>query len=658
MGERQEKANYQKQISFIIIGLLLIALVQIISMALLSNAVKSQKTIAEIINTSGSQRANIRQIALLANRYAMGYHHEKKRLEALKNIYINNHNTLSSRKIISIMPDKIRHQLDSLYHQQKWGIDPLMIKYISDTNALLNLSDRDKNKLKLGNIIYKESQGPLFSQTNKAVKLVEQALIENRLYADKIHLYSFLIICLVIIIEYLFIFLPVMKRAKKSYEKVAEIALKDNLTELGNRQFLIRQAGKAIERAKRFDCFMAIFYIDLDNFKDVNDAYGTVVGDLLLNEVSQRLNQVSRGSDTLVRLGGDEFALLLEDVESASSISDIAQRYLNSLTHPIYMEDKKFQISLSLGIAVFPHAADNINDLMTRADIALYKAKNQGKNKYAFYTDALHLESQRRSQIDVALLNAIENNEFKLFYQPQINARTGEIIGVEALLRWNNQALGNPTPDEFIPVAESGNHIIAMGRWILNQALKDLNHIKKICQLKKFKMSINLSAKELFNETFLEDKFDAVDKFPNLISDLVFELTETSLVNDFKQAKAVLDEIDKKGISIALDDFGTGYSSLKYLKKLPIKIIKIDKSFVQDINIDQNDMEIIKAITKLAIALGFKLVAEGVESKEQLKFMLNHQCHIIQGYYFSKPLAIDDLITFIKNKKNSEKISD
>lgn len=652
--EKLNRFNYRGLLFYIISGLVLVICLEFGSVLLLQYSVRSQDKIASNINEAGRQRMIIRTLALYSDRYTHGDKNIATSLVQTYQNYVEAHKRLSSKNNISDLPSDFKIKIGKIYQDPVSGLNTLSEAYINKIKLLINAAPNSKRIITINNRIFEMSIGKLFSQTNTAVSIYEAALIKNKYNADIMKTYIFYVMSIVIFAEFVFIFLPVMRKAKISIDKVMELALLDPLTQLGNRTFFIHQTKKSMSTAKRSGTNLAIFYIDLDDFKDINDAFGTELGDLLLKKVAERLMTVSREQDTLVRLGGDDFALIIDRVSNVSNIAIIAERYLEALTQPFILTNNEVKISLSIGIAVYPYAAKSVDDLMTRADTALYRAKRLGKNKYAFYTDSLHQESQRRSKIEMALKNALRNGEFQLFYQPQINIKDCNIIGCEALIRWNNKTLGDPSPAEFIPIAEVGNYIFEIGNWVLKQALEDLCFLQEKNHLDTFKMSINLSAKELFNKEFLSEKNKILEQYSEQKNNITFELTETSVLQDINQAKKILNQLEAQGSKIALDDFGTGYSSLKYLKILPFSIIKIDKSFVKDINIDQNDTEIIKAMIKLSQALNFNLIAEGVETREQLAFMKQHHCAIIQGYIFSKPLTIQDLQSYIEKKSYRE----
>ena len=527
----------------------------------------------------------------------------------------------------------------------------MLENYCSRAKLLITLPQTSKEAHKISREIFETSVGIQFHLIDNIVSLYEEAAVDNKEYLQYIKNIFTAVVILVLLLEFFILFLPAVMRVRYHYQNLMDIILKDQLTGLGNRYFFYQKVSNSISIASKSNHMLAVLYIDLDNFKDINDAHGTVVGDLLIKEISRRLKSISRGGDTLARLGGDDFALLVENINNSSDLSLVAERYLKCFSLPFKIKNKSINISISLGIALYPKYAKNTDELMRRADTALHKAKMLGKNKYAFYTDILHKQSLRRSQIDTALQLAIERSEFRLHYQPQVDCNNNKVVGVEALIRWENEELENPSPLEFIPVAESSNYIFKLSQWVLEQALNDLLIIQGKFNQPNFKMSINVSGKEFFNEKFISDKLSIIDRYPSLTNNLIFEVTETALIKDISHAQKQLKKLVDKGIKIALDDFGTGYSSLKYLKQLPISIVKIDGSFIREIEIEASNMEIIKAITNLSKALNFNLVGEGVETFEQLQFMQENGCSVIQGYYFARPMELKKLMLFMKSKK-------
>lgn len=651
MKNKIDKINYQGLLAVVIFGLVLIGLLELASNLLLRNDIQYQDKIAHIINISGKQRMLTQKIASLSSQYLLGDAQAKENLLKTIKQYQEAHKLLSSSEIIAILPQNLAKQARKIYGAEDSNLNGMLENYCNHAKLLITLPQSSKEAHKISREIFEASVGIQFHLIDNVVSLYEEAAVDNKEYLQHIKNIFTTIVIFVLLFEFFILFLPAVMRVRYHYQNLMDIVLKDQLTSLGNRYFFYQKVSKSISIASKSNRMLAVFYIDLDNFKDINDAHGTAVGDLLIKEISRRLKSISRGGDTLARLGGDDFALLVENINNSSNLSLIAERYLKSFSFPFKIKNKSINISISLGIALYPKYAKNTDELMRRADTALHKAKMLGKNKYAFYSDILHKQSLRRSQIDTALQLAIERSEFRLHYQPQVDCNNNKVVGVEALIRWENEELENPSPLEFIPVAESSNYIFKLSQWVLEQALNDLSIIQEKFNQPNFKMSINLSGKEFFNEKFMSDKLSIIDRYSSLTNNLIFEVTETALIKDISHAQKQLKQLADKGIKIALDDFGTGYSSLKYLKQLPISIVKIDGSFIREIEIEASNMEIIKAITNLSKALNFNLVGEGVETFEQLQFMQKNGCSVIQGYYFARPMELKKLMLFMKSKK-------
>lgn len=436
---------------------------------------------------------------------------------------------------------------------------------------------------------------------------------------------------------------------KKSEEKLNQLALHDSLTGLPNRNSFMDYLPRAIERAKRNKALAALFYIDLDNFKQVNDSLGHKVGDDLLISVADRLIKSGRTIDFIARLGGDEFAIILEDIESTDEIGKVAQRCVEALSRPITIDGHEINTSLSLGIAVYPHGGETPDDILQHADVAMYRAKDTGKNDFAFFNEKINEQVQRHHLLETEMHKAIENKEFSVVYQPQFSSDGKEIVGVEALLRWPNEKLGYPSPGEFIPIAESSKAIHELGEWVLSKTVDDYQSLFSVMKGRELTLSVNVSAVQLSHSEFANTVHKLLSKHQRIADILVLEITETSLMRHIEQVRKTLNSLSDKGVQFALDDFGIGYSSMEYLKHLPISYLKIDQSFVRDIGKDENDMAIIRAIISLGQGLNIKTIAEGVEEKEQLQYLKQHHCDQIQGYYFAKPMPLDEVIEYIES---------
>lgn len=428
--------------------------------------------------------------------------------------------------------------------------------------------------------------------------------------------------------------------AVEAERKIKHLVYYDTLTGLPNRMLFMDRMDQAISRAMRAGGKFTLLFIDIDHFKVINDSMGHDAGDKLLKTVTSRLQQTLRRSDTIARLGGDEFTVILENISVAKDIISVASNLLQVLSQPVSIHNRKVRIGASIGVAIYPNDGDDFTALLKNADTAMYRAKEMGRNTFEFYTSGMSTQAMQRLELENSLRAAIENEEFVIYYQPKFNLKVGELVGVEALVRWEHPSRGLIPPDDFIPLAEETGLINPLGKWIIETACKQWSE----WQQKGYQVSnlaINISARQ-FHEQDLADIFrQAIEKYNILPKCLEIELTENVLVQDHKGASIILNELHDMGIRIALDDFGTGYASMAYLKDFPINTVKIDRSFIAGIPDGKESMAIVQAIAGLAQALGLCLVAEGVETDQQIEFLKNIDCEQGQGYYWSKALAAE-----------------
>ena len=441
---------------------------------------------------------------------------------------------------------------------------------------------------------------------------------------------------------------------KRTEEEVHRLAYFDTLTGLPNRQLFHQQLSGAIERASKNETKVAALYIDLDNFKRINDTLGHSFGDVVLKTIAKRLDQCIRADDCiaradskesrlhLARLGGDEFVAILQDLESEDDAVVVADRIRNELTKPVEHLGHEFVVTSSIGVSLYPRDGDDLDTLLKNADVAMYQAKSAGRNSVRFYSGTMSLRSLERLELENGLRYAIQRDELDLHYQPKIDLETGELYGVEALLRWHHPERGDIPPSNFIPLAEECGLISSLGKWVLRNACHQIKVWQDRYQC-SINVAVNVSSQQLFNNDFanivLKEVFD-VGLSP---TSLQLELTETILMNDVNETIATLNKLRKAGTSLAMDDFGTGYSSLSYLNQLPIDTLKIDRSFVMDLETNRENAAICAAIIAMAHALDLKVVAEGVETEAQRKYLHKQRCDQIQGYLISKPLPAETL---------------
>ena len=429
--------------------------------------------------------------------------------------------------------------------------------------------------------------------------------------------------------------------------KVKYMAYHDALTALPNRLNIEEYLKNRLPIATRSDSKIAILFIDLDRFKIINDTLGHDVGDELLIEASKRMRSGLRDSDMLARVGGDEFVIVIESPNDSYSAAHVCEKILQLFSEPIQTKSHLLNITLSIGVSIFPDDDTDYIQLFKYADIAMYEAKDAGKNTYRYYQKALSIEAHKRLDMEQALKLALDNSELYMMYQPKYNIMDHTVIGLEALVRWENEKLGFVGPDKFIPIAEDTGFIIEIGLFIFEQSCKDYLTLKKSSETLK-SISINISAVQLYQDSFVYDIMRIVERVGVFPSEIVLEITETHIMKNINQSKSLLKSLKEIGFSISIDDFGTGHSSLSYLKLFPIDELKIDKSFVDDLPHDKNDVAISKAIITLSQSMGYINVAEGIENRDQELFLRDNGCLLGQGYYFCKPKVKDDLIDFLQ----------
>ena len=429
--------------------------------------------------------------------------------------------------------------------------------------------------------------------------------------------------------------------------KVEYMAYHDALTSLPNRLSIEEYLKNRFSIANRNESQIAILFIDLDRFKIINDTLGHDVGDELLVETASRMKSALRDSDMLARVGGDEFIIVLESPNDSYSAAHVCENVLELFSEPIQTKSHLLNITLSIGVSVFPDDGIDFMQLFKYADIAMYEAKNAGKNTYRYYQKQLSIEAHKRLDMEQALKVALQNSELYMMYQPKYNIADHSVIGLEALVRWENEKLGFVPPDKFIPVAEDTGFIIEIGLFIFEQSCRDFLIFKKASKTLK-SISINISAVQLYQDSFVENIIEITKDVGISTSEIILEITETHIMKNINQSKSLLGDLKELGFSISIDDFGTGHSSLSYLKLFPIDELKIDKSFVDDLPDDKNDVAISKAIITLSQSMGYTNVAEGIETLEQELFLRNNSCLLGQGYYFCKPKKRDELLEFLQ----------
>lgn len=439
----------------------------------------------------------------------------------------------------------------------------------------------------------------------------------------------------------------VIEKKEQAERNVQYLASHDDLTGLPNRSLLIDRIDQSIKKSSRDNQQMAILFLDLDRFKNINDSLGHTIGDWLLLEVSLRLSKTLRDQDTISRIGGDEFVVVLEKLANADEAIHVAKKIIDCLTETFDITPHKIHLGASVGISIYPTDGDSPLVLVRNADTAMYRAKQAGGNQLQFYDKSMSNQLRDRLDMECELHSALDNNEFYLVYQPQISCSSGEVTGFESLLRWNNKTYGEVSPDIFIPLLEETGLIHSIGDWVVSEVINFIRNNNTSDVI----FSINLSTLQCADFRFLNIVRDELNKTGINPGKLEFEITESLLINDFDITKSFLDEIHSIGCAIALDDFGTGYTSMSYLARLPVDVIKIDKSLVRNIDKNNNLRSIVSAISTMSNGLGIKNVYEGVETARELSAIQEMSGEIIQGYLFSKPLKAMSAIEWISAGK-------
>jgi diguanylate cyclase (GGDEF)-like protein/PAS domain S-box-containing protein len=429
-------------------------------------------------------------------------------------------------------------------------------------------------------------------------------------------------------------------------KQLHHIAHHDVLTDLPNRVLFLDRLKQALARARWHGRTVAVLFLDVDRFKNINDTLGHESGDMLLRQFSRRLTSCLRERDTIARFGGDEFVILLDDIARMSDVEVLAQKILDKLASPIVVNDNKLHVTASIGISLFPEDGEDSSTLLRHADLAMYRAKDDGRNSYEFYSSEMTAHAFERLNLENSLRQALEQQQYVIFYQPQINVLTGSVVGVEALLRWRHPELGLVTPDSFIPVLEETGLIVPVGGWVLHTACEQLARWRQQ-GFTSLKLSVNLSNRQFCSAdlgTVIKSVL-AKNKIPHELLEL--EITESMMMSNEPLASALFEELVALGVQLSIDDFGTGYSSLSYLTKLSIDTLKIDRSFIVDVLSNEDDAAIAEAIVRLGQSLRLNLVAEGVETEQQLRFLESIDCHVMQGYLFCRPVPAEDIPDFI-----------
>lgn len=433
---------------------------------------------------------------------------------------------------------------------------------------------------------------------------------------------------------------------KQSEDEIHQLAFYDSLTRLPNRRLLQERLLQSMSVSARSGKYGALMFLDMDNFKTINDTQGHDIGDLLLKEVASRLIRHVREGDTVARLGGDEFVVAIESLsaiahEAGAQAEIIAEKIRHELSQPYLLNDIEHHSSPSIGVSLFRGHQNSLDEVLKQADLAMYQAKAGGRNMVCFFDPEMQAEMENRARLEKDLRASIRLQQFQLYYQMQVD-ESGRIIGAEALIRWKHPQRGMVSPAQFIPLAEEIGMIIPIGDWVIEQACTQLKSWEMDPVMRTIQVSVNVSPRQLSQPYFVEQVKDAIEKTGINASRLKLELTESLIMNDVEDAIEKMQELREIGINFAMDDFGTGYSSLSYLKRLPLEQLKIDQSFVRDITHDKNSRVMVRTIINIASNFGLNIVAEGVETDDQLAFLRQYGCTIFQGYLFGKPVPPDE----------------
>jgi diguanylate cyclase (GGDEF)-like protein len=445
---------------------------------------------------------------------------------------------------------------------------------------------------------------------------------------------------------------------KRTEDHIFRMAYYDDLTRLPNRVLFQDRLRQAIVSADRNNKLAAILFLDVDNFKRINNTFGYHMADQLLSEIAERLNDTMRKTDSIARQsdselfarGGDEFTVLLNEIRGVEDAARVAKRIIESLSRPFTLDNNEIFITTSIGMAIFPDDGRDVDSLLKNADAAMYHAKEQGKNNFQYYRQSMNAAAFERLTMENDLRKAVERDELLLYYQPQIDLRTGKISGMEVLLRWNHHAKGMVMPSDFIPLAEDTGLIIPISEWIMHTACVQNKAWQKE-GLQTIPVSVNLSSLQFRQKNILGTILQILENSKLNPDYLILEITESSLMDNTEETFATLNALSEMGLRLTIDDFGTGYSSLSYLKRFPLYAIKIDRSFVNGITTNHGDAAIVKAIIAMAHSLKLQVVAEGVETEEQLDFLRNEVCDEMQGFLFSRPLPTEELSKLLIQEK-------
>ncbi|WP_377863797.1 putative bifunctional diguanylate cyclase/phosphodiesterase [Bacillus sp. R86525] len=572
---------------------------------------------------------------------------------------------LELEKQIELRTEDLVEQKNELYHNQQMfkslyehHPDPIFTldlygNFLNVNNAGTTLLGYQTNELlnqPYYSLMYEEDLEEIINAFHR-VKKGKSISLEIRAYHKNRDIYYLHVTAVPIFLKEhisgVYLMIKDITESKQQQEQINFLAYHDTLTELANRRSFHQQLEQAIARAKISKRPFAVMFLDLDRFKVINDTLGHRVGDLLLIAVAKRLERISTQNMKLARLAGDEFTILIENYKKRTDVKKIADMIVVAMNEPFEIENQHLHISPSIGIAIYPEAGEDPLSILQHADMAMYEAKNKGKNRSSLYTKELYKKMERKARIEKDLPLALVNNEFYLVYQPQIDTTTNKIIGAEALIRWKHPLLGDISPCEFIPIVEETPQVVPLGHWVLRESCLQLK-IWQSFGYTSLKMSVNLSAREFQQNQLIENISRILKDVEIDPKDVTLELTERIAMIDEKETLSRLKQLKEYGIQTSIDDFGTGYSSLAYLSIFPIDTLKVPKEFTQLADHRPEERAIVSTILSLANTLNLSVVAEGIETEKQLKFLKKNNCKYMQGYYFSKPLTSKEFIRFLQ----------
>ncbi len=432
-------------------------------------------------------------------------------------------------------------------------------------------------------------------------------------------------------------------------KKITQLNLYDPLTGIPNRMLFLQTMERAIAEAKTQQISLALLLINLDGFKKVNNSYGSEAGDRLVATMAQRLTRCVRKSDSVARVGGDEFALVLDDCHGTDDVALVAKKVIDVLSAPFSAEGQSVMVSCSIGIAIYPESGDTVDGLLKRANMAMMEAKAERGSLFHFYNENASADAMLRINLETDLRRAIRGNEFEMYYQPRVNLESGDTVGMEALIRWRHPTRGLVSPREFIPVAEETGLIVPIGYWVIQQACQDMCTFDEEGKA-DLDIAINLSFKQLQDSMFVNTATRIIEQSGVDASRLEFELTETAIMSNYQQTYEGMMALSKLGVTFSLDDFGTGFSSFAHIQRLPISALKVDRSFIRNVVKDNDDAIIVKAMINLAHSLRLQVIAEGVETLEQVQFLWQNHCDQVQGFYFSPAVSAKDFTLMVNQR--------